>query len=232
MCILADVKELSTSARPVVVSLFLFLTTPFCSYHSIISTGSPQACQPEDQRKAAHRKLPISELLGKGLPAGLILFDLNQSRDKYPSDPRLALLDESGLQIYRVDDRALVQEFFLSHPKPQSWNELQNFPSTSKLFGVVLWGTEEYDHAFATVVCSVMGEFKVVFEGQDVGFTDLDFDGIPEILAEEYSSQDAEEPEHVTAWTWNGKEFVKVGRVRPSQLRSEGLIQAIRRSRQ
>lgn len=204
----------------------------------VLSTYQPGAGalpqKAESHPPAQGGSLPLSTLFHQGLPNGLVEFYVPNSHPEkslYPSDPRLAVLDTSGLRIFSVQGTTLVQEFALPHPEPVPWDTLESFPSRG-LPGVVLWASEEAAYAAGTVVCYVERKPRVVFEGYYLDFADFDLNGIPEILTKRYASQDSPQPESVTVWAWNGKEYVRVVTVTPDQLWSKAVVDAVRRAKQ
>ena len=201
----------------------LFLGASASPSRSASSNGLSEVGCKEGDAEDRKDTVLVSRFFSEGVPASMVSIDLNIYHNGYPEKPRLAVLRADGLHIFRIQRDVLIDEFSLQEP-PVPWDTMHSFPSKSKLFGVVLWASEEHAYASATVVCHVDGRFKVVFRGDDVEFADLDFDGIPEILTEEYASQDAKEPITVTIWTWKGKEYVKVARVPPGQLWSKQIV--------
>ena len=173
--------------------------------------------------------ISLRDLIGSTNPQSIVSIDLDLYSRGYLQKPRIAILNPSGLHIYReVNKGAFAEEFMLKQP-PIPWGHMQSFPSTSRLFGVVLWGTEEESYSPATVVCYAGNEFRVVFRSENATFADLDFDGTPEILVSHYNSAVAKEPIKIDIWVWNGESFVSVVTVAPSQLWSEEVVNAVRK---
>ena len=170
----------------------------------------------------------LQDLINSLAPQRIVSIDLDLYEKGIPEKPRIAILNETGLHIYRDTDKdALVEEFSLNQPSIP-WGHMQSFPSTNRLFGVVLWGSEESSYNPASVICYVADRFKVLFQSSNVTFADLNFDGIPEILVSDYPSETAKEPSQVAVWTWNGKEYVLIGKSAPSELWSQRIVDAIR----
>lgn len=177
------------------------------------------------------KRFRLSELFSRQLPLGLTEFRVPDARSPFGESSRLALLDTSGLHIFRAEDEGMAEEFALPNPEPPPWDTLEIFPSRGQLRGVVVWASEEHSYAVGTIVCYVGGKPQVVFQGRDMDFADLDWDGIPEILVGEYSLETDAVPQFVTVWTWDGRQYVKLKRVPSAQLYSQEIAAEVRNAK-
>lgn len=177
----------------------------------------------------------ISDFFRNGLPSGLIQFDVpNPAGSLEESTPRLAVLDGSGLRIYRSDGASrLTQEFALPNPpNGDSWDTLEEFPGRDALPGVVVWASPGVGYALGAVVCYVNGKPEVVFRGQFFDFAHITRDDIPQILVEQGLGFEGTGPaKAVIVWTWNGRRYVKVEEVPVDRLYSQDVVKAIRAAR-
>lgn len=185
-------------------------------------------------RSNAHSKgqvvgLDPSELFRGGIPAGLVLFAIPDPTGYADRVSRMAVLRHNRLQILRPSGKNLEIEFTLdAPPESNDWDELVTLPSGIEFPGLVVYGGSEFARESATVVCYVHGRYQAVFQGGVVDFADFDFDGYPEILDEEFTSQDAERPESIRVWAWDGRKYVISIRVAAKDVWSKQVVEAVR----
>ena len=176
----------------------------------------------------------MSDILRNGVPRGLIEFNVpNPPGSLHLYTPRLAVVDGSGLRIYRIEGSnrsELVEEFALTQPLgAEPWDVIETFPARDALPGIVLWASTDVSYSLGTVVCYVNGRPQVVFRGQYFDFAHLYLEDIPEILVEQGVGFEASiPPKSVIVWTWNGRAYVKVEEVATDQLYSQDVVKAIR----
>lgn len=210
-------------------SVFVFLI--FGCLHTLVHAQSRK----QDKHTPAESQR-LSDLFRNGLPHGLIQFDVpNPPGSLHLYAPRLAVLDGSGLHIYRLkgpNRSELVQDFSLPQPRPDTgaepWDTLEEFPSHYALPGVVLWASTDVSYSIGTVICYVEGKPRVVFRGQYFDFAHITLDDIPEILVEQGVGFEASvPPKSVIVWAWNGRRYIKVEEVAIGHLYSQDVVKAI-----
>lgn len=206
---------------------------------TLACSGTLVHAQSRKQNESTKGK-QISDIFRNGPPYGLIQFNVPNVRDSaQPPTSRLAVLDSSGLHIYKfkgTKQSELVQDFALTQPAPETgaepWDTLEAFPSHYALPGVVLWASTDVSYSIGTVVCYVEGEPRVIFRGQYFDFAHITLDDIPEILVEQGVGFEASiPPKAVIVWTWNGRRYVKVEEVPVDRLYSQDVVKAIRAAR-
>lgn len=190
----------------------------------------------QDKRPTQTRLLQVADVFRGGLPQGLIQFDVPNTRDQaQTATPRLAVLDDSGLHIYKLKGSKrseLVQDFALTQPPPntgaQPWDTLEAFPSHYALPGVVLWASTDVSYSIGTVICYVEGEPQVVFRGQFFDFAHITPDDVPQILVEQgLGFEGTGTAKSVIVWAWNGRHYVKADEVPVNHLYSHDVVKAI-----
>jgi hypothetical protein len=221
-------KHSGISCRNGIVQTVAVFLTLGCS-HALAQTESGRHRQPKQDRSQQ-----LSDIFRNGLPHGLIQFNvLNPPGSPELYTPRLAMLDRSGLHIYKREESNrsdLIQEFFLpNRPDKEPWDTLEAFPARDELPGVVLWASAGVSYSLGTVVCYAKGKPRVVFQGQYFDFAHIALDDIPEILVEQGVGFEASSPaKSVIVWTWNGSRYVRVEEVAVDQLYSQDVVKAIR----
>lgn len=228
MRLLANCGEIAFKNR---ILQFLALLLPLGCSHALGHAG------PRKQNEATQAKSQqLSEIVRNRLPHGLIEFNVpDPPGSLYEYTPRLAVLDEGGLDIYKLTGAKrseLVQDFALAQPRPDTgvepWDTLEAFPSHYALPGVVLWASTDVSYSIGTVICYVDGKPRVVFRGQYFDFAHITLDDIPEILVEQGVGFEASiPPKSVIVWAWNGRAYVKVEEVAIDHLYSEDVVKAI-----
>jgi hypothetical protein len=179
--------------------------------------------------QASTQGTALAEFLRRNPYARIVSIDLdiNVGEDNQER-PRVAVLDQDGVHIYKEDRGTLAREYFLPNPFPP-WDHIWTFPSRGVLFGVILFASDEYSYGTATVVCYAHSAFREVFEGSAPDFVDFDLDGVPEIVTpKEPASALPGEAERVSVWAWSGEKYVEAIQVVPTELWSSRVAQAVR----
>lgn len=237
---------LTSNFRPIFVAILLLLVTGCNSSTTqgrTKKTGNEPEISASEGRRAQQKESPWDTLERARLPdlnlPGIKRFNnistlhLNDSKISYPSGPRLAVLHNGMLTIFKSIDGVLKPEFELlqGSDQPSSWVEMEIFPS-HLLPGVILWSSSLSLRSRVVVVCYVNHEFRVVFKGSAATFLDLDDDNIPEIFSlpeSEVWTEANKKDKTFLVHTWNGSEFVLATKIHPwSQRFSPEVITAVK----
>lgn len=195
---------------------------------SAVFAQSPQAASKVTRSASAqNQRITLSDLLRHGMPFGLIKFDVpTPPGSSELSSSRLAVLDiHHGLRLFRIDGSNLTEEFAWHPLKGDEifWTTLEPFPSL-ELPGVIVWSNAEQSYGEGIVVCYVARKPQIVYRGYGFDLSDLDGDGIPEIL--QYSPYHYD-PKFAMVLTWNGERFVEVKRMAIADLYAKDIVAVI-----
>lgn len=188
----------------------------------------------QDKRTTQTKPLQLTDVFRSGLPHGLIQFDVPNTRDSaQTATPRLAVLDDSGLHIYKVEGTKksdLKEEFAVPSRGlgAEPWDTLEAVPSRYALPGVILWASDGDSYSTGMVICYLDEKPRILFKGHDFDLVNLTLDDVPEIVVWNDYYEVQRPAKTVVVWAWNERRYVKVEEVTVDQLYSQDVVKAIR----